>query len=88
MSTPKRYTLTRVGAGPGQAVFVCDKLLGREVEVVDAADYDALHNQYRLMADALRTHAAGLRQTMLFLDQTAGVLLGWAQKFDPQDIPR
>jgi len=39
MSTPKRYTLTRVGAGPGAAVFTCENLLGAQVQVVDAADY-------------------------------------------------
>jgi hypothetical protein len=37
----KRFTLRRVGAGPGSAVFECSQLLGAEVVVVDAADYDA-----------------------------------------------
>jgi hypothetical protein len=38
----KRFKLRRVGAGPGCAVFECDQLLGAEVEVVDAEEYDAL----------------------------------------------
>ncbi len=37
-----RYRLERVGAGPGTAVFSCEQVLGTSVEVVDAADYDAL----------------------------------------------
>lgn len=42
MSNVKRFKLTRVGAGPGVAVFTCEQLLGAAVEVIDAADYDAV----------------------------------------------
>jgi hypothetical protein len=34
-----QFTLTRVGAGPGVALFSCEQLLGAEVKVVDIADY-------------------------------------------------
>ena len=37
----KRYTLTRVGAGPGKAVFECENLVGIKGELVDAVAYDA-----------------------------------------------
>jgi hypothetical protein len=38
----KRFRLERVGAGPGSAIFSCEHLLGESVEVVDAADFDAV----------------------------------------------
>lgn len=39
----RTFTLTRVGAAMGSAVFECPQLLGDQVEVVDAEDYrDAL----------------------------------------------
>jgi hypothetical protein len=40
----RRFKLTRVGASPGQAIFTCDRLLGQEIEVVDAKDYDKVVN--------------------------------------------
>lgn len=36
------FTLTRIGAGPGVAVFSCEQLLGEKIQVVDAAAYNAL----------------------------------------------
>ena len=36
----KRYTLTRVGAGPGKAVFECENLVGIQGVLVDAVAYD------------------------------------------------
>ena len=40
-----KFRLRHVGAGPSQAVFVCDNpitLLGKDVEIVDAQDYNKL----------------------------------------------
>lgn len=42
MSEVKRFKLERVGAGPGVALFSCEHLLGVSVEVVAAADYEAV----------------------------------------------
>lgn len=38
----KRFTLKRVGAGPGAAIFECEHVLGQEVVVVDAMAYNVL----------------------------------------------
>jgi hypothetical protein len=38
----KRFLLRRLGAGPGEAIFSCEHLLGDSVEVVDARDFDAV----------------------------------------------
>ena len=43
----KRYTLTRVGAGQGVAIFECAQLLGEQAIMVSAADYDALEAALR-----------------------------------------
>jgi hypothetical protein len=50
----KRYTLKRVGAASGAAIFECKHLLGKDVTVVDAADYDALEEEL----DALKEESA------------------------------
>jgi hypothetical protein len=39
---PRRFTLKRVGAAQGAAIFECANLLGNDVTIIDAADYDVL----------------------------------------------
>jgi hypothetical protein len=64
----RRYRLKRVGAGPGSAVFECDRLLGESVEVVAASDYDALADALkRIVAVFADENESGDSDTMLWI---------------------
>jgi len=57
MNEVRRFKLIRVGAAQGQAVFTCDQLLGGEVEVVDAKDYDRLVQENISLRSQIYHHA-------------------------------
>jgi hypothetical protein len=61
----KRFLLRRLGAGPGEAIFSCEHLLGDSVEVVDARDFDAVVDdaaRYRFLRDSLEIRGERLDQ--------------------------
>lgn len=63
----KRYTLTRVGAGPGQAVFTCGNMIGITGELVAASDYDAAIDSLKNIFEGLQkgVHIAVLHKLLI-----------------------
>jgi hypothetical protein len=66
----KRFLLRRVGAGPGEAIFSCEHLLGDSVEVVDARDFDAVVDdaaRYRFLHACVRRLTVHLNRDYILL---------------------